>query len=206
MSSGATGMTELWVSHNGRPLAGARQLAARRFPNGRPPEASRQPRPAGRRLMEIVLSTSPAPAAPRARVAGGAEEPLLARRIRSSKRRRRDAYGAPRRRRTRARSRRLSLWLRERLYSTRANAALSDLVQTGSEVGTPATPAIAAKEGRRPSRSGRRPVEGVQMRTFGEFEEQLPRCVQSCFGDAAGTARGDCGGADAGSADGSRGR
>jgi len=122
-------MTELWVSHNGRPLAGARQLAARRFPNGRPPEASRQPRPAGRRLMEIVLSTSPAPAAPRARVAGGAEEPLLARRIRSSKRRRRDAYGAPRRRRTRARSRRLSLWLRERLYSTRANAALSDLVR-----------------------------------------------------------------------------
>jgi hypothetical protein len=37
-------------------------------------------------LVEIVHSTSQAPAAPRARVAGGAEERLLARRIRSSKR------------------------------------------------------------------------------------------------------------------------
>jgi len=41
MSSRATGTTELWVSHNGRPLAGARQLAARRFPNGRIAEGSR---------------------------------------------------------------------------------------------------------------------------------------------------------------------
>ena len=58
-----------------------------------------------------------APAAPRARVAGGAEEPLLARHIRSSTRRRQDAYAAPRRRRTRTRSRPLSLRLRERLCS-----------------------------------------------------------------------------------------
>ena len=33
---------------------------------------------------------------------------------------------------------------------------------------TPATPAIAAKEGRRCGRSRRRAVEGVEMRTFGE--------------------------------------
>ena len=71
----------------------------------------------GRRSRPIVHSTSPALAAPRARVAGGAEEPLLARHIRSSKRRRQDAYATPRRRRTRARSRRLSLRLRERLCS-----------------------------------------------------------------------------------------
>jgi len=69
------------------------------------------------RLSRLVHSTSPAPAARRARVAGGAEEPLLARRVRSSKRRRHDAYAAPRRRRTRARSRRLSLRLREQLCS-----------------------------------------------------------------------------------------
>ena len=62
-------------------------------------------------------STSRTPAARRARVAGGAEEPLLARRIRSSKRRCQDAYADPRRRRTRTRSRRLSLRLRERLCS-----------------------------------------------------------------------------------------
>jgi hypothetical protein len=86
------------------------------------------------RLPEIVHSTSPAPAARRTRVAGGAEEPLLARRTRSSTRRRHDAYAAPRRRRTRARSRRLSLRLRERLCSTHANAALSELVQTSSVV------------------------------------------------------------------------
>jgi hypothetical protein len=83
-------------------------------------------------LVLVVHSTSPAPAAPRARVAGGAEEPLLARRIGSSKRRRQDAYAAPRRRRPRPRSRRLSLRRRERLCSTRANAALSELVQGGS--------------------------------------------------------------------------
>ena len=68
-------------------------------------------------LSRLVHSTSPAPAAPRARVAGGAEEPLLARHIRSSKRRRQDAYATPRRRRMRTRSRRLSLRLRERLCS-----------------------------------------------------------------------------------------
>ena len=68
-------------------------------------------------LLRFVHSTSPAPAGWRTRVAGGAEEPLLARRIRSSKRRRQDAYAAPRRRRTRARSRRLSVRLRERLSS-----------------------------------------------------------------------------------------
>ena len=68
-------------------------------------------------LLQVVHSTSPAPAAPRARVAGGAEEPLLARHIRSRKRRRQDAYAAPRRRRTRTRSRRLSLRLRQRLCS-----------------------------------------------------------------------------------------
>ena len=39
-----------------------------------------------------VHSTSPAPAGWRTRVAGGAEEPLLARRVRSSKRRRHDAW------------------------------------------------------------------------------------------------------------------
>ncbi len=77
----------------------------------RPPWASRAS------LSPIVHSTSPALAAPRARVAGGAEEPLLARHIRSSKRRRQDAYATPRRRRTRTRSRRLSLRLRERLCS-----------------------------------------------------------------------------------------
>ena len=68
-------------------------------------------------LSELVHSTSPAPAGWRTRVAGGAEEPLLGRRIGSSKRRRQDGYAAPRRRRTRARSRRLSLRLRERLCS-----------------------------------------------------------------------------------------
>jgi hypothetical protein len=69
------------------------------------------------RLPQVVHSTSPAPAAPRARVAGGAEEPLLARHIRSSQCRRQDAYATPRRRRTRTRSRRLSLRLREQLCS-----------------------------------------------------------------------------------------
>jgi hypothetical protein len=68
-------------------------------------------------VPHLLRSTSPAPAARRTRVAGGAEEPLLARRIRSRTRRRQDAYAAPRRRRTRARSRRLSLRLRERLCS-----------------------------------------------------------------------------------------
>ena len=68
-------------------------------------------------LLVVVHSTSPALAARRARVAGGAEEPLLARRVRSSKRRRHDAHAAPRRRRTRARSRRLSLGLREQFCS-----------------------------------------------------------------------------------------
>jgi hypothetical protein len=72
--------------------------------------------PATRRPV-LVHSTSPPPAAPRARVAGGAEEPLLARHIRSSKRRRQDAYATSRRRRTHTRSRRLSLRLRERLCS-----------------------------------------------------------------------------------------
>jgi len=52
-----------------------------------------------------------------ARVAGGAEEPVLARHIRSSKRRRQDAYATRRRRRTRTRSRRLSLRLQEWLCS-----------------------------------------------------------------------------------------
>jgi hypothetical protein len=51
------------------------------------------------------------------RVLGGAEKPLLARHIRSSKRRRQDAYATPRRRRTRMRSRRLSLRLRGWLCS-----------------------------------------------------------------------------------------
>ncbi len=52
-------------------------------------------------LPLVVHSTSPALTARRARVAGGAEEPLLARRVRSSKRRRHDAHAAPRRRRAR---------------------------------------------------------------------------------------------------------
>jgi hypothetical protein len=72
--------------------------------------------PATRRPV-LVHSTSPPPAATRARVAGGAEEPLLARHIRSSKRRRQDAYATSRRRRTHTRSRRLSLRLRDRLCS-----------------------------------------------------------------------------------------
>ena len=58
--------------------------------------------------LVFVHSTSPAPAARRARFAGGAEELLLARRVRSSNRRRHDGYVAPGRRRTRGRSRRLS--------------------------------------------------------------------------------------------------
>ena len=68
-------------------------------------------------LSPLVRSTSPAPAARRTRVAGGAEEPLLARRIGSSKRRGQDACAAPRQLPTRARSRRLSLRLQERLCS-----------------------------------------------------------------------------------------
>src|ERR1700733_2830308 len=83
-----------------------------------------------------------------------------------------------------------------------ANAALSVIVQTGSEVGadeggcsptrararcacrlsrirsavsTPATPAIAAKEGSRCGRSRRRTLEGVEMRTFGEYEGPAKR-------------------------------
>jgi hypothetical protein len=68
-------------------------------------------------VLLLVHSTSAAPAARRARVAGGAEEPLLAHRVRSSKDRRRGSYAASRRRRTRAQSRRLSLRLRERLSS-----------------------------------------------------------------------------------------
>jgi Nuclease-related domain len=60
-------------------------------------------------------------------VAGGAGEPLLARCIRSSKRRSQDAYAAPRRRRTRTRSRRLPPGLRERLCSPARTPALSEL-------------------------------------------------------------------------------
>ena len=69
------------------------------------------------RALDLVHSTSASPDGQRARVAGGAEEPLLARRVRSSKRRRHGACAAPRRRRTPTRSRRLSLRLRERLCS-----------------------------------------------------------------------------------------
>jgi hypothetical protein len=84
--------------------AGPDELQQRRRPSAATDEG----------LLLLVHSTSPALAASRARVAGGAEEPLLARGIRSSKRRRHDAYAAPRRRRTRA-TRQLSLRLRERL-------------------------------------------------------------------------------------------
>jgi hypothetical protein len=69
------------------------------------------------RVPRFVHSRGPAPAARRARVAGGAEEPLLARRVRSRKRRPHDAHAARRQRRTRTRSRRLSLRLRKQLCS-----------------------------------------------------------------------------------------
>ena len=71
------------------------------------------------KVVRLVHSTSPARAAPRARVAGGAEEPLLARHVRSSTRR------------TRTRSPRLSLRLRERLCSRRA-VGRRPLVSTNS--------------------------------------------------------------------------
>jgi hypothetical protein len=87
--------------------------------------------------VEIVHSTSPAPAARRARVAGGAEEPLSARRIRSSKRRRQDASAAPRRRRTRAIPAALPSPARA-IVLARANAALSELVHSTSQA--PAAP------------------------------------------------------------------
>jgi hypothetical protein len=45
-------------------------------------------------LLHLVHSTSAAPAARRARVRGGAEEPPLARRVRLSERRRHDAYAS----------------------------------------------------------------------------------------------------------------
>jgi hypothetical protein len=69
------------------------------------------------RLPHVVHSTSAAPAPQRARVASGAEEPLLAHRVRSSKDRRHGACAASRRRRARAQFRRLSRRLRERLNS-----------------------------------------------------------------------------------------
>jgi hypothetical protein len=60
-----------------------------------------RPRTTAPRLPQLVHSTSRARAGWRVCVAGGAEEPRLARRVRSSKRRRHDAYAAPRRRRAR---------------------------------------------------------------------------------------------------------
>jgi hypothetical protein len=66
-------------------------------------------------LWKSSIPQAGRPRGSRACVVGGAEEPRLARRIRSSERRRQDAHSAPCRRRTRARSRRLSLRLRERL-------------------------------------------------------------------------------------------
>ena len=65
-------------------------------------------RQSGPALSLVVHSTSPAPAARRARVAGGGDNSLLALRVRSSKRRRHAAYSASCRRRTRAGSRRVS--------------------------------------------------------------------------------------------------
>jgi hypothetical protein len=101
-----------------RTQRGSRCLCRAALSTGRLPQTRRGEARRCRVLVpEFVHSTSPAPAGWRTRVAGGAEEPLLARRIRSSKRRRQDAYAAPRRRRTRARSRRLSLRLREPLCS-----------------------------------------------------------------------------------------
>jgi hypothetical protein len=67
------------------------------------PIPTRRPTSFSGSLLQVVHSTSRARAGWRACVAGGAEEPRLARRVRSSKRRRHDAYAAPRCRRTRER-------------------------------------------------------------------------------------------------------
>ena len=77
-----------------------------------------------------VHSTSRAPAGWRACVAGGAEEPRLARRVRSSKRRHHDAYAAPRRRRARAIRAAVPSSARAAVPD-RANAALPELVLRG---------------------------------------------------------------------------
>jgi hypothetical protein len=68
-------------------------------------------------VPQLVHSGSHGRPASGPRVLGGAEKPLLARHIRSSKRRRQDAYETPSRRRTHMRSRRLSLRLRGWLCS-----------------------------------------------------------------------------------------
>jgi hypothetical protein len=86
-----------------------------------------------RTVVELVHSTSRAPAGWRVCVAGGAEEPRLARRVRSSKRRRHDASAAPRRRRAHAIRAALPSPARAAVPD-RANAALSELVRTRSEV------------------------------------------------------------------------
>jgi hypothetical protein len=77
----------------------------------------------------LVHSTSQAPAGWHGCVAGGAEEPRLARRVRSSKRRRHDAYAAPRQRRARAIRAAVPSPARAAVPD-RANAALPELVQS----------------------------------------------------------------------------
>ena len=85
-------------------------------------------RPRERRAVGVVHSTSRTPAGWRACVGGGAE-PLLARRVRSSKRQRHDAYAAPRRRRGRAIRSAVPSPARAAVLA-RANATLSELVQS----------------------------------------------------------------------------
>jgi len=82
-----------------------------------------------RLVVEIVHSTSQAPAGWRACVAGGAEEPRLARRVRSSKRRRHDACAVPRRRRARAIRAAVPSHARAAVPD-RPNAALPELVRS----------------------------------------------------------------------------
>ena len=54
----------------------------------------------------------------------------------------------------------------------------------GPAASTSATPAIAAKEGSRCGRSRRRAVEGVEMRTFGEWEVRSDGRVETRFPSA----------------------
>jgi hypothetical protein len=97
-------------------------------------------------LLPLVHCTSAPPAARRARVRGRAEERRLARRDRSSKRRRHDAYVAPLRRPTRVRSRWLPLHLRERLCPaarTPRRRRSSIWTETSAPTRTPSSPGRA---------------------------------------------------------------
>ena len=71
---------------------------------------------------------------------------------------------------------------------TRAEARCAcRLSRIRSAAGTPATPAIAAKEGSRCGRLRRRTVEGMEMRTFGEKEGSFLAAGQcACWRRKAG--------------------